>query len=155
MVHRHIGQRLWKAEVILSMCCGGLWRPGGDGLLLLLLSEEAGCPTRRGRGREAKVTVPPPPPPPPLSALTLVFAEVFHYLPSSSHVPLLKYLLTEAQPPSQIGSALPKGRSDLDPGQLLEASQAATPVAPLVLPNPATHKHRTTALAMSTPLKSS
>ena len=120
--------------------------------------QEGICSTTDGHGLWAQPALSPraegslcrsAPPPPPLAALTSVFAEVFPSLPSSSQVSLLQYLNPEAQPPSLIGSALARGRSDFQ--KLLTA---ATPVAPLLLPNPATHKPTTTAFALSTPLKS-
>ncbi|KAM9591271.1 uncharacterized protein ACIBXB_006143 [Morphnus guianensis] len=50
--------------------------------------------------------------------------------PYSLPVPLLKYAIPEALPLSLIGLAWARGRSDLEPGELLAASHGSHPCGP-------------------------
>jgi len=99
-------------------------------------------------------------PPPPPSSLTLVSAELFfsHHLTPLSRLPfyrsifpLLKYVITAAQPPSLIGLALASDGSILEPagtdfirhrGSFSQLLTEATPIAPHYQ-NFATQTHNT------------
>jgi len=105
------------------------------------------------KGRLSALTFRAPPTPP--SSLTLMSAELFlshrltllstlPFLLQSFFLPLLKYVITEALPPSLTGLALGSGRPVLEPagtgfyqtwGKLLAASHRSHPIAP-PLPKP-------------------
>ena len=61
----------------------------------------------------------------------------------SAVLPVLKYAVTEALPPSPMGSALTRGGSDLEPGKLRAASQRSHPCSPSPATKPQPHKPNT------------
>ena len=91
-------------------------------------------------------------PPPSPSSLTSVSAWLFlsHPTPLSTVglfsvvlFPLLKYAITEALPLLLMGSALARGRSDLEVGKLLAASHRSHPCSPSPAAKPLPHKPNT------------
>ena len=78
-------------------------------------------------------------------AVSLTSHSSLHCSSSSSLAvfPLLKYAITEALPPSPMGSALTRGGSDLEPGKLRAASQRSHPCSPSPATKPQPHKPNT------------